>query len=64
MFLHQEDGVPSTTELIATLRELIDALDRRVPNVQRANEAQILKDAAALREAALKRIEELTRPPA
>jgi hypothetical protein len=36
-----------------------------VPRVERAGEAQISKDSAALREAAVKRIEELTRagPP-
>ena len=50
-----------TTELIATLRELIEALDERVPHVERAGEAQISKDAAALREVAVKRIDELTR---
>jgi hypothetical protein len=32
-----------------------------VPRVERAGEAQIAKDSAALREAAVKRIEELTR---
>jgi hypothetical protein len=50
-----------STRLIATLRELIEALDQRVPRVERAGEAQIAKDAAALREVAVKRIEELTR---
>jgi hypothetical protein len=32
-----------------------------VPRVERAGEAQIAKDSAALREAAVNRIEELTR---
>jgi hypothetical protein len=32
-----------------------------VPRVERVGEAQISKDSAALREAAVKRIEELTR---
>jgi hypothetical protein len=50
-----------TTQLIATLRELIAALDARVPHVERAGEAQIAKDAAALRQVAVERIEELTR---
>jgi hypothetical protein len=53
--------MPSALEIIATLRELIVALDERVPHVERAGEAQISKDSAALREAAVKRIEELTR---
>jgi len=56
----QDDGGSPSTAVIATLRELIEALDRRVPHVERAGEAQISKDAAALREAAVKRIEELT----
>ena len=43
------------------LRELVDALDRRVPHVERAGETRIAVEAAALRKAALNRIEELTR---
>jgi hypothetical protein len=43
------------------LRELIAALDRRVPHVERAGEASIARDAAALKARALKRIEELER---
>jgi len=49
------------TDLIGELRELIAALDRRVPQVQRAGEASIAREAAALRARALKRIEELER---
>jgi hypothetical protein len=54
-------GIEAATSIIATLRELIAALDERVPRVERAGEAQIAKDSAALREAAVTRIEELTR---
>jgi hypothetical protein len=43
------------------LRELIAALDRRVPHVERAGETQIARDAAALRKRAMKRIAELER---
>ena len=50
-----------STHLIATLRELIDALDQRVPHVERAGEAKIAREAAELRAVAVKRIEELTR---
>jgi hypothetical protein len=50
----------STAELIATLHELIDALDSRVPHVERAGEAQIARDAAALRQQAVNRIAELS----
>jgi len=43
------------------LSELVEALDRRVGDVERAGEAAIARDAAALREKALKRISELER---
>jgi t-SNARE complex subunit (syntaxin) len=42
------------------LRDLVEALDRRVPHAERVGETRIALDAAALRKAALKRIEELT----
>jgi hypothetical protein len=57
-----ERGAPvalNRTQVIHELRELIDALDRRVPHVERAGEASIARDAAALKAAALKRIAEL-----
>jgi hypothetical protein len=41
---------------------LIAALDRRVPHIERSGEAAIARDAAALREKALKRIAELEEP--
>lgn len=41
---------------IRHLRELIAALDRRVPHIERAGEVKIARDAAALRDKALKRI--------
>lgn len=44
---------------VRELLELIAALDRRVPQVERAGEASIAREAAALKERALKRIEEL-----
>ena len=47
------------TELVRELHELIAALDRRVPQLERAAEASIACDAAALKVKALKRIEEL-----
>ena len=46
-------------ELIRDLHELIAALDRRGPQVERAGEASIARDAAALKVKALKRIAEL-----
>jgi len=47
--------------VVRELQELIAALDRRVPQVQRAGEASIAREAAALKARALKRIEELER---
>ncbi len=44
---------------IRELRELVAALDRRVPHVERAGEAAIARSAADLRAAAVRRIEEL-----
>jgi len=46
---------------VRELQELIAALDRRLPQVQRAGEASIARDAAALKARALRRIEELER---
>ena len=46
---------------IAALRELIEALDRRVPQVERAGETRIAREAAGLKKDALTRIEELQR---
>ncbi len=53
--------VEMTGRAVRDLRELIAALDRRVPQVQRAGEAAIAREAAGLRARALKRIEELER---
>ena len=45
--------------LIAQLRELVDALDRRVPHLEREGEMRIADEAAALRQKALDRMEQL-----
>lgn len=50
----EHDETP--TEQIHILRELIEALDRRVPQIERTGEVQIARDAASLREKALRRI--------
>jgi hypothetical protein len=47
-------------ELARELEDLIAALDRRVPRVERAGEAAIARDAAALRAKAVERLAELT----
>ena len=51
----------TTTEAVRELQELIAALDRRVPRVERAGEADIARDAEELRTRAMKRIEILER---
>ena len=51
----------TATGAVRELRELIAALDRRLPQVQRAGELAIARDAASLRTRALQRIEELER---
>ena len=55
------DVTKDSSHIIATLRDFIAAIDRRVPQVKRAGEVQIAKDAAALRQEAVDRIAELTR---
>ena len=47
--------------LVRELLELIAAIDRRVPHVERAGEIEIARDASALKARALKRIAELER---
>jgi len=47
-------------ELASELRELIAALDRRVPRVEQAGEVSIAREAATLRANAVRRLEELT----
>jgi hypothetical protein len=47
--------------LIFALREIIDALDRRGPQVERAGEMRIAKDALTLRRQAVARLDELER---
>ena len=47
--------------LVRELLELIAAIDRRVPHVERAGEIEIARDAEALKARALKRIAELER---
>ena len=49
----------SASELARELEELIVALDRRLPQVERAGEAAIARDAAALRAKAVARLAEL-----
>jgi hypothetical protein len=48
-----------SAQQIRQLRELIAALDRRVPRIEQAGEAAIARDAEALRTKALTRLSEL-----
>lgn len=45
--------------LILALREIIDALDRRCTQIERAGEVRIARDAQVLRREAVERLEEL-----
>lgn len=51
---------PNRERVVAALRELVEALDRRVADVERLGEAGIAREAAALRTEATNRIQELT----
>jgi hypothetical protein len=61
--------IRSDQTLVHDLLELVAALDRRVPSLERDGELEIARDAQGLRRAALTRIAELERtvslpPPA
>jgi len=47
--------------VVIALHELIEALDRRIPNVDRLGEREIREQASDLRSQAVRRIDELTR---
>jgi hypothetical protein len=51
------------TRKLRHLHELIAALDRRVPHVERIGEIEIAREGHALREKALQRIAELEAEP-
>lgn len=55
-----QEAAAISSSVIRELLELIEALDRRVPQIERAGESAIAHDAAALKTRALKRIDELT----
>lgn len=50
-------------KLIRRLRELIEALERRLPHLERESEIRIADEAAALKQKALERIAELETEP-
>lgn len=49
----------SRPQLVRELKELIAAIDRRVPRIERAGEISIARDAAALKARAVKKLAEL-----
>jgi hypothetical protein len=51
----------NTSRVVSALRELITALDRRVPHAERSGETRIASDARRLRREAAARIDALTR---
>jgi hypothetical protein len=55
------DARAAVKEQIRHLRELIAALDRRVPRIESAGEIGIAHDAAALKQRAVDRLAELER---
>ena len=66
MTAHTTTADSTRAETVRELYELIAALDRRAPQVQRVGEISIARAASALKLEALKRIEQLEReaPPA
>jgi hypothetical protein len=51
--------MPHSPETLAALYRLIEALDRRVPRLERLGEAQIAGDAAGLRSRAISLIQDI-----
>ncbi len=55
----KEDRCVHAKEILQDLYRLIEALDRRVPRLERIGEAQIAHDAADLRERAVSLIRQI-----
>lgn len=53
------ESEPRESDLLAALEEIVEALGRRLPHVERASESIIAADARRLRESAVRRIAEL-----
>jgi hypothetical protein len=59
MPITEGDKAAHAREMLADLYQLIAALDRRVPRIERAGEAQIARDAADLRARAMSLIHKI-----
>ena len=57
--LMTNDKAAQAKEMLSDLYRLIEALDRRVPRLERIGEAQIAHDAADLRERAVSLIQRI-----
>lgn len=53
MTIDKKDPTSLSKEMLSDLYNLIEALDRRVPRLERVGETQIAHDAADLRERAI-----------
>ena len=56
--------MPARSAVLDDLRELVAALERRAPRLERQGECDIARDASVLKAAALRRISELEQTPA
>lgn len=52
----QQRRPEDTSQLLVTLQELVEALDRRIPQIDRVGEAEIVADATRLRARATQRL--------
>jgi hypothetical protein len=55
----EDDPTALAKSMLSDLYRLIEALDRRVPHLERAGEAQIARDAEELRDRALSLIRQI-----
>jgi hypothetical protein len=55
------DPETPTSDLLDAIREIVEALDRRIPHLERVSETEIAAEAKRLRAAALERIRSLRR---
>ncbi|HKV98251.1 MAG TPA: hypothetical protein VJN96_00435 [Vicinamibacterales bacterium] len=59
MIISQQDRATQAQQMLAELNQLIEALDRRVPRLERIGEQQIAHEAADLRARAISLIRKI-----